>query len=75
MNFSGENLNGRMVYVNKKATQRIYYLYGEFDGWMLGPQKGILRLVEAQLRGHAKSFFLNILDSVVGTALLNFFNP
>jgi len=38
---SGQILNGRMVYQNENRTQSIFYVLGEFDGWLLGPKPGV----------------------------------
>jgi len=32
--------NGRMVYGMPNNTQKLYYLNGRFDGWLLGPRLG-----------------------------------
>lgn len=34
---TGQILHGRMVYQNENRTQSIFYILGEFDGWLLGP--------------------------------------
>ncbi len=36
----GDNLHGRQVYRHENGTQHIFYVYGEFDGWLLGPRPG-----------------------------------
>jgi hypothetical protein len=38
----GENLHGRRVYRHENGSQFIFYVYGEFDGWLLGPNPGKL---------------------------------
>ena len=38
---TGQVLHGRMVYQNVNKTQSIFYILGEFDGWLLGPKPGI----------------------------------
>ena len=35
--FTGQRLHGRYVYQHENFTQSIFYLFGEFDGWLLGP--------------------------------------
>jgi len=34
---TGQVLHGRMVYQHENWTQSIFYIYGEYDGWLLGP--------------------------------------
>jgi len=34
---TGQILHGRMVYQHENWTQSIFYIYGEYDGWLLGP--------------------------------------
>ena len=31
------SLHGRHVYRHESFNQTIFYIYGEFDGWLLGP--------------------------------------
>ena len=33
---TGHLLHGRMVYRHETRDQHIFYIYGEFDGWLLG---------------------------------------
>ena len=33
---TGQLLHGRMVYRHQTRDQHIFYIYGEFDGWLLG---------------------------------------
>jgi len=35
--FTGQTLHGRYVYQHANFTQSIFYIFGEFDGWLLGP--------------------------------------
>ena len=35
---TGQTLHGRQVYQHENWTQSIFYIYGEYDGWMLGPR-------------------------------------
>ena len=34
---SGQTLHGRLVYHHENRNQTIFYILGEFDGWLLGP--------------------------------------
>ena len=34
---SGQTLHGRYVYTHQNFSQSIFYIFGEFDGWLLGP--------------------------------------
>jgi len=38
---TGKVLHGRMIYQNVNRTQSIFYILGEFDGWLLGPTPGV----------------------------------
>ena len=33
---TGQMLHGRLVYRHQDNNQHIFYIYGEFDGWLLG---------------------------------------
>ena len=33
---TGQTLHGRLVYKHQDMDQYIFYIYGEFDGWLLG---------------------------------------
>ena len=33
-----DTLHGRQVYKHETRNQSIFYIYGEYDGWMLGPR-------------------------------------
>ena len=33
---TGETLHGRLVYKHQHRHQHIFYIYGEFDGWLVG---------------------------------------
>ena len=33
---TGQTLHGRLVYKHQDLEQHIFYIYGEFDGWLLG---------------------------------------
>ena len=33
---TGQMLHGRLVYRHQHNNQHIFYIYGEFDGWLLG---------------------------------------
>ena len=33
---TGETLHGRLVYKHRHRHQHIFYIYGEFDGWLVG---------------------------------------
>lgn len=35
--YTGQTLHGRYVYQHENFTQHIFYIFGEFDGWLLGP--------------------------------------
>lgn len=35
---TGDSLHGRQVYQHENWTQNLFYMYGEFDGWLLGPK-------------------------------------
>ena len=35
--YTGQTLHGRYVYQHQNFTQSIFYIFGEFDGWLLGP--------------------------------------
>lgn len=35
---TGQLLHGRQVYQHENWTQSLFYIYGEFDGWLLGPR-------------------------------------
>jgi len=37
---SGERVHGRLAYQSEDKAQSLFYLYGEFDGWLLGPNPG-----------------------------------
>eukprot|EP00092_Neocalanus_flemingeri_P018794 GFUD01020352.1.p1 GENE.GFUD01020352.1~~GFUD01020352.1.p1 ORF type:complete len:382 (-),score=64.82 GFUD01020352.1:299-1444(-) len=38
---TGQILHGRMVYHHENRTQSIFYILGEFDGWLLGPAPNV----------------------------------
>lgn len=38
--YVGERVQGHLAYLSQDKTQSLFYLYGDFDGWMIGPEPG-----------------------------------
>ena len=38
---TGQRLHGRLVYKHQQHQQHIFYIYGQFDGWLVGKHRAV----------------------------------